>query len=695
MTFVNTEEFRRPAQFFLKEKKYTRAPRHTRPWYEFWREEQRRCKEGYSVGGVRITRHHYFYLNYCQILRISDDDLIRVEKGGGVAKEYLFPAFWDGDYGFFHALDIARFGIRDPDDPLLSITAHRKRELFEELHLPFNIEHLDGGKHLIVLKARGKGYSYKTGSILSQQFNLGFKSKNFALASEREYLIRDGVLSKAWDNVAFLNNHTAFRQPLLIDTQMHKIAGYRKVVHGAEVTLGRANEIMGVTTKNDPDKARGKRGDYIFAEEAGKFPNLLKAFQIARPSVEEGAFRSGQLVVYGTGGTAEANYEGLETLFNNPDAYNCLAIENIWDEGVVNKTGGFFVPAWQNWEGYMDSHGNSDEVGARLHHNTTRDLIKQSPVPGALAQYVAENPFTPREATLNVTANSFPILELTAQRDWLEASGRWKTLVQRGKMIDSQDGLIFMPKNPGYNINKWPAMKDDDLDADVSVYESPYRNIDGTVPDGLYIACCDPYAHNQSTDSAPSLGATYILKLTNNFSPTLNESIVAWYVGRPAMQDDYNDQLFKLLRYYNAKLGFENDRGNIKDYATYHRYLHFLETEFQMLFKKSLQSTNVKRNYGMHMTPQRKEQGELYIRDWLNSKISTDDDKNEIKILHTLMDIGLLNELIKYNPEGNFDRVSSLMIGMYHQRENISKRVVSHAEKNPIDDLYEREELFQ
>jgi hypothetical protein len=691
MNLVNTREFQRTALQFLRDGRYTKAPKHTKPWWEFWKEQERRCDQGYSVGDVHITGHHYFYLNFCQILRITDDDLIRLEHGGGAQKEFLFPAFWDGDYAFFWALEVARFGIRDPRD--LSRTLHQgeKQRIFQDLGLPFNIQHLDGGKHLVVLKARGKGYSYKTGSILSQQFNLGTKSKNFAIASEREYLTRDGVLSKCWDNISFCNNYTAFRQPFLTDTQIHKIAGYKKVVQGTEVELGRKNEVMGVSTKNDPDKARGKRGDYLFFEEAGKFPGLLKAWQVARPSVEQGGFATGLMVAYGTGGTEEANYEGLETLFNHPDSYNCLAIENIWDEGGVNRSGGFFVPAWQNWEGFMDSDGNSFESAAREYHQNERGRVKQSPVPGALAQFVAENPFTPREATLNVTANSFPILELTAQRDWLEASGRWQTLVQRGRMVDSPDGLIFMPKNPGYNINKWPAMSSDDLNADVSIYESPWRNPDGTVPDGLYIACCDPYAHNQSTDSAPSLGAVYIIKLTNNFSYTLNECIVAWYVGRPGVQDDFNDQLFKLLRYYNAQLGFENDRGNIIDYARTNRYLHFLEPEFKLLFKKSLASSKVRRNYGMHMTPQRKEQGELYVRDWLNSKISSDDNKNEIKVLHTIMDIGLLNELIKYNPDGNFDRVSALMIGMYHQRENITKQVVAKAHASPLVELLERD----
>ena len=103
--------------------------------------------------------------------------------------------------------------------------------------------------------------------------------------------------------------------------------------------------------------------------------------------------------------------------------------------------------------------------------------------------------------------------------------------------------------------------------------------------------------------------------------------IVASYVGSPNTTDDYNRNLFMLADYYGCKIGFENDRGEIIPYAKRYRKLHKLQEEFEMLDKKELRSKTVKRQYGMHMTEQRKRQGELYIRDWLITPRGTDDGR--------------------------------------------------------------------
>src|SRR5690606_209328 len=136
-------------------------------------------------------------------------------------------------------------------------------------------------------------------------------------------------------------------------TLRHKLSGYVAIDNGVQVKKGYQSQIMGVSCKDDPDKARGKRGDILLFEEAGKFPGLVKAWTVSRPSVEQGAYTSGIQVCYGTGGTEDANYEGLQEIFYNPEAHNCLPFEHIWNEKRVGQQVGFFVPAQQNWEGYM------------------------------------------------------------------------------------------------------------------------------------------------------------------------------------------------------------------------------------------------------------------------------------------------------------------------------------------------------
>lgn len=140
--WINSQLFREEALSFRKNGYYCPEPWNSPAWKEYWTEQLNRCKYGYSVGGVRITGHHYFYLNFTEIL------LVEVGKNKKATKKTAAsPAFWDGDYNYFWALEIARNGLSSMEE-------------FEELNLDFKIlpEYLDGGYHLIVGKARRKGY---------------------------------------------------------------------------------------------------------------------------------------------------------------------------------------------------------------------------------------------------------------------------------------------------------------------------------------------------------------------------------------------------------------------------------------------------------------------------------------------------------------------------------------------------------
>ena len=108
-----------------------------------------------------------------------------------------------------------------------------------------------------------------------------------------------------------------------------------------------------------------------------------------------------------------------------------------------------------------------------------------------------------------------------------------------------------------------------------------------------------------------------------------------------------------------------------------------------MLDKKELRSKTVKRQYGMHMTEQRKRQGELYIRDWLITPRSTDVDGKKTLNLHKIYDLAFLQELIKFNHKGNFDRVMAFMIGMYHTRELYNTEVKDILEDRSSDSWFD------
>ena len=650
--FKNIDRLRPAALQFLETGSYTNALPGTREYYEFWDEERRRCLYGYKINELEITGFHYFYLNYCPIDRAVDEEL--PDGTTQARRERTFPRFYDGDHKYFTEIDKARAV----------------------------------NKHMIVLKARRKGYSYKAGSMLARNYFFVRNSKNFVFAAQKEYLIGDGLLSKACEFLSFIDDHTAWAQPRLKDREMHKMSGYKKKVNGLEIEMGMKSQILGVSLKDNPDKVRGKAGELVFFEEAGSFPGLLKAWEVTMPTMRQGSKTLGMMVAFGTGGTEGADYEAMEEIFYNPDAYDCMSYENTWDEGAVGTTCGYFIPIQTNLDGFIDEQGNSLEQEAVEYETEMREKKKGAADAKSLDQYIAEHPFSPQEATLQITSNLFDIASLQEQYNIVKARGL-QSIGTVGKLYHDKDGKVkFTVDGDLKQIIKFPHRKDDDKTGAVVIYEAPYKNEKQQVPHNLYVICHDPYGQNQSADST-SLGAAYVLKRPNNLSRP-DDLIVASYVGRPKTQDDYNRNLFLLADYYGCKIGFENDRGEVIAYAKRYRKLHKLQEEFEMLDKKELRSRTVKRQYGMHMTEARKRQGEIYIRDWLNTVRSTDETGKKLLNLHKIYDPALLTELIKFNHSGNFDRVMSLMIGMYHTRELYNAEVKDIIEDRATDKWFEQ-----
>lgn len=624
-----------------------------RDWKEFWDIEKDRCLNGYTAdNGISITGYHYFYLNYCPIDRAVD---VEMDDGTTMSKrKNAFPRFYDGDFLYFWIIHLAR----------------------------------KMNKHLNVLKARRKGYSYKNASMMVRNYHLIRRSKNFVLAGDSKYLDgSDAILNKAWEFVSHNDEYCAWAQPRIKDAMDWKKAGYKQKINGQEVEKGFRSQISGLSLNNNPDAVRGAAGELVFWEESGKFPELLDAWQIAMPLVKQGAKTLGLMVAFGTGGTEGADFSSAEALFERPDVYDCLTFDNIWDPGAQGTDAGFFHPNRMNLDGYMDEHGNSLREQAAEYEQRQREIKKKGESAKAYEQYVAEHAETPQEATIQSEANLFPTTDLQEQLNKVKANKKYHALTP-GVLIDTDKGIKFRPDNDVNPIWKYPHSKKDDLRGAVVIKEGP-KKVNGKIPHGLYILCHDPYAHDSSTDSE-SLGAAYIIKRTNNFSPTYNECVVASYVGRPETQDEYNRNLFRLAEYYNAKIGFENDRGDVIGYAKRFKKLQMLEEEFEMLDKKELQSRRVNRPYGMHMTTQRIDQGEVYIRDWLNSTVSVNSDGTHKKVLHTIYDPALLKELIKYNKKGNFDRVMALMVGMYHNKELYNYNVAPQGNTRANDEFFQR-----
>lgn len=651
---VNTELFRTEAIAFSKQGYYCPDIPGSVGYMDYWKEQLRRCIEGYSVGGMHITGHHYHYLNFCQIKLTEDTDTNEnvTKKSKGAVKKVSFPDFWDGDYEYYWLVDIARNGAT--------------QEFINTLKLNTRIdpEWLDGGHHLMVAKARRKGFSYKNADMSANIYNTIRASKVLQIAHDKKYLYPDGITKMTVDNLNFMNMHTAwFKRRQVVNKADHVRASYLEYINGQPVEKGYRSEIQAISMKNNPDATRGKDATLVIMEEFGAFDNAKDSLMSTLPCVEDGGIVTGQVIMFGTGGDMEGGTVDFESIFYDPKPYNIMPVENIWDENAQGTHCSFFFPSYQNKIGFMDKHGNSDKEAAKTAEALVRAQKRTAKDPKAYDKHITEYSWCPRETFLQRSGNCFPTGALIEWRNELIRSKSLLHMNTAGSLVETPEGVKFRPSQDARPILHFPHKAGEDLTGAVVITHPPFYGPDGKIPDNMYIIVHDPYDQAQGA----SLGASYVIKRINNMSKP-DDCIVASYVGRPANQDEYNYNLFLLARYYNAKIGFENDRGEVIPYAKRFKQLRWLLEESEIFDKSSnTRFRKLGRTYGMSMgSVQRTEQSEIYLRDWLLTPRGLDENERRRLNLHTINDIALLDELIKYNRKGNFDRVSALKIGMFH-----------------------------
>lgn len=626
--FKNTDSFREAALYFKEHKVYTKLPHGSRSWELFWKEETDRCLNGFTANGYRISGQFYYYLNYHPIY------LVHTDADKNVTRELDFPFFWDSDAYFFEYLDECK----------------------------------KQGKHAVVLKCRARGYSFKMSGILNRNYHLIPGSKSYAIAAEKEYLVKDGIMNKSFEAMDHINANTPWaKRRHYKDTDMHRRASYRITREGKPIEMGFKSEIIGISLKNDANKARGKRGINIIFEEAGKMPNLIQAFQISRPSVEQGRKTYGTIIVLGTGGVEGGSFEGLRELFENPNGYNILPYDNPYlTDPVIQK--GMFIPEYMNLEGYMDSDGNSLVLNALKSIQEDRKIVLENTRDRhAYKRYLAEKPIVPEEAMMKLSGNMFPVMDLQGVLARLELDKEYERKLYKGYFNLNQEGKPeFIQDNSSKIIYDYPLKKENNTDAPCIIYEQPFQYNDLSTPSGLYIAGCDPYDHDQS--GTGSLGSCFIIN-------KLNKRIVAEYTARPQTSKHFYEQVRRLLVYYNARMLYENQNKGIFDYFESKNALYLL-CEEPSLIQDIVKKPSPSRKFGTKMSDVVKRHAENVLYNFLVEEVDDTGKQN----LNNIRSIGLLKELIQYDGEKNTDRVSAMFTVVLQLEEE--RRYIVHLERD-------------
>lgn len=697
--FVNTELFNEAARTYQATGRYTQFKVDSIPHRQFRRRECDRRRNGFSapcwqnpdgsIEDVWITGGHYNFLNYTRMERTDESSVIVTEHGATAKKIYSFPSFIDAQFWTWQIIEFCR----------------------------------RNGLHLIIDKTRRGGFSYIMAADSSNEVNLSKHKVVIHVAADNKYLIKQGGLSDfAVNNLKFFEEKTPFKRGIYSPTTDSFKLGYR-MKNGVEADDSWSSSLLSVSANNNPDCAIGKDAVTIKVEELSTMQNFDEFMNVTEPTMTVGTRTTGTLMAWGT--ATAANMQIFEQNFYNPRAFGFMAFENVFDNDARNEVCGFFKSYAWGLEGEIDGvkgfdeDGNSNlRIGLKL---AARERIEKKKTAKTFAEYLnylGQRALFPAESFSSASENIFSSEALNKFEDKLRVDNSYKFYTD-GELFEDGTKKIYFKSNARIRIEN-PDMKtydyiqgvprrgNEDPHGCIRVwfapeYEETYigdRLIRSILP-GTYVAVYDPVGIDKDKKEITdrhSHNSIFVIEMPrerNGFKPKL----CAAYYGRTERLEEADEKFYRLCKWYNC-IGtglVEINRGETVSNFRKWKATKYLGYEPLYVWDSAVKE-KVSTSYGYNIgSGPKKLDGLRLLKEFLYEVIGKNEFGEDIYIFERFLDYQTILELKKFNAEGNFDRISSLiLLGIYWKsidikgkRELASRKKVT--EDNDKTDIFNRQ----
>lgn len=697
--FVNTELFNEAARTYQATGRYTQFKVDSIPHRQFRRRECDRRRNGFSapcwqnpdgsIEDVWITGGHYNFLNYTRMERTDESSVIVTEHGATAKKIYSFPSFIDAQFWTWQIIEFCR----------------------------------RNGLHLIIDKTRRGGFSYIMAADSSNEVNLSKHKVVIHVAADNKYLIKQGGLSDfAVNNLKFFEEKTPFKRGIYSPTTDSFKLGYR-MKNGVEADDSWSSSLLSVSANNNPDCAIGKDAVTIKVEELSTMQNFDEFMNVTEPTMTVGTRTTGTLMAWGT--ATAANMQIFEQNFYNPRAFGFMAFENVFDNDTRNEVCGFFKSYAWGLEGEIDGvkgfdeDGNSNlRIGLKL---AARERIEKKKTAKTFAEYLnylGQRALFPAESFSSASENIFSSEALNKFEDKLRVDNSYKFYTD-GELFEDGTKKIYFKSNARIRIEN-PNMKtydyiqgvprrsNEDPHGCIRVwfapeYEETYigdRLIRSILP-GTYVAVYDPVGIDKDKKEITdrhSHNSIFVIEMPrerNGFKPKLCAS----YYGRTERLEEADEKFYRLCKWYNC-IGtglVEINRGETVSNFRKWKATRYLGYEPLYVWDSAVKE-KVSTSYGYNIgSSPKKLDGLRLLKEFLYEVIGKNEFGEDIYVFERFLDYQTILELKKFNTEGNFDRISSLiLLGIYWKsidikgkRELASRKKVT--EENDKTDIFNRQ----
>lgn len=697
--FVNTELFNEAARTYQATGRYTQFKVDSIPHRQFRRRECDRRRNGFSapcwqnpdgsIEDVWITGGHYNFLNYTRMERTDESSVIVTEHGATAKKIYSFPSFIDAQFWTWQIIEFCR----------------------------------RNGLHLIIDKTRRGGFSYIMAADSSNEVNLSKHKVVIHVAADNKYLIKQGGLSDfAVNNLKFFEEKTPFKRGIYSPTTDSFKLGYR-MKNGVEADDSWSSSLLSVSANNNPDCAIGKDAVTIKVEELSTMQNFDDFMNVTEPTMTVGTRTTGTLMAWGT--ATAANMQIFEQNFYNPKAFNFMPFENVWDNDARNEVCGFFKSYAWGLEGEIDGvkgfdeDGNSNlRIGLKL---AARERIEKKKTAKTFAEYLnylGQRALFPAESFSSASENIFSSEALNKFEDKLRVDNSYKFYTD-GELFEDGTKKIYFKSNARIRIEN-PDMKtydyiqgvprrgNEDPHGCIRVwfapeYEETYINdrLVRSILPGTYVAVYDPVGIDKDKKEITdrhSHNSIFVIEMPrerNGFKPKL----CAAYYGRTERLEEADEKFYRLCKWYNC-IGtglVEINRGETVSNFRKWKATKYLGYEPLYVWDSAVKE-KVSTSYGYNIgSGPKKLDGLRLLKEFLYEVIGKNEFGEDIYVFERFLDYQTILELKKFNAEGNFDRISSLiLLGIYWKsidikgkRELASRKKVT--EDNDKTDIFNRQ----
>ena len=674
---------------------------------DFWKQQKRRIVEGHWEAGKWIPGPLYYYINFHNIL-IEDPKTLAQRPGTPWLRDidwelFLYYEECRGFSGFeddehftcsrflgpdretiesMNMMDqyIALGVVRAEDLTKTYIPARQYLRTIHSTNLGRPL-YQNSAQNLISIQARGGGKSYGSSGIISHNWLTGgaVNYDEYLIAKKlKKPLTSDtviGAIDSKWSGPLLDKTLFAARnfpgefeyEGKIFPSPLYKgWSGSKK--EGSFLKNVDGSYLYHRTFRNNPLAGNAGRPNLVVLDEIGFFDILVETIGALEGAEASKMFKRQVIWMLGTGGfTSGGSVLFAENVFRNPSQYNCLVFDDEFEQrGKI----GYFVPVTLTRNKHKKGPNLvTDLKSAQVEEDHFRESKK-----GDLTRYqvhVINNPLAPSEAFLVTEGTRFPTLLLKDQLAEVLGGSKKRFLDAAYKgwiKIDDKDEMYFSSVQDKEPIRSFPLDKYEDKRSMVEVYQMPRKDEEGIVPGNRYIAGIDVVDKARSTtNSLPSIIVF----------DRLTKTIVAEYTGRTDDPKFFYEVCRRILMFYKATAMYEQNFIGLFNYFVQHNCTYLLaDTPYQLRNSDTYRpGTNTSK--GIYNAGRVNDTGIDYINSWLMSKISSSNDN---LTLTTIYSPAILKELIRWNPKGNFDRVSALIMLFWHD-ETLHKAKKEHDEK--------------